>query len=185
MQIVLRLALPVSVIVALGLASAACTKQSDSGAEGTASVNTQINTQPAAAREASPSVKIWKTLSLVEQNTKTIPADVKALLGQKVKVAGFAIVNELEAPDKLAEFLLTPISGGCVHVPPPPPNYVVHVRMKDGKTAEMSMGPLEVEGVLSLPKKEKDREFYSFELVADAVEKFKPQPRATPAAANE
>jgi len=59
-------------------------------------------------------------------------------------------------------------------VPPPPPNYIVHVVMKGGKKAQMFMGPIEVEGTLRLPPKSKDREYFSFEMDGESVEKFQP-----------
>jgi uncharacterized protein len=32
----------------------------------------------------------------------------------------------------LSEFFLVPYFGACIHVPPPPPNQIVYVRMRAG-----------------------------------------------------
>ena len=49
-------------------------------------------------------------------------------MGKSVKIPGFAV--PLEGDDGfeyVKEFLLVPTFGACIHVPPPPPNQVIHV----------------------------------------------------------
>jgi len=58
-----------------------------------------------------------------------------------------------------------------MHVPPPPPNYVVHVSMAGGKKVKIPMGAVEVKGKLSLSKSDKSK-FYSFELAGQSMEDF-------------
>lgn len=151
---------------------AGCTKKSDSQ-----QVNSTTDGATAATTRvrppAPPSVEIWRTLSKLDPAAKKPPEDVTALVGKTVKVAGFVIANEYDAADELTEFLITPVSGGCVHVPPPPPNYIMHIKMAAGKKAKMFMGPVEVEGTLALPKKAKDRDAFSFEMEAQTVNEFK------------
>ena len=161
-------------IVFISAFAAACSKK-EAAPPTPNPTSTQSLSGSGAPREAAPSVKIWKTLALSDPKATKTPEEVKPLLGKKQKIAGFAIVNEFDSPDTMSEFMITPISGGCVHVPPPPPNYVVHVKMKGGQKAQMYYGPIEVEGVLSLPKVAKDREFYSYEMVGESVERFAPK----------
>ena len=54
---------------------------------------------------------------------------VESLNGKQVKIPGFVVPLEGE-DDKLTEFLLVPYFGACIHVPPPPPNQIVHVTFK-------------------------------------------------------
>ncbi|UJF18614.1 DUF3299 domain-containing protein [Vibrio sp. SS-MA-C1-2] len=53
------------------------------------------------------------------------------LNGSEVKIPGFVI--PLEGDDKvITEFLLVPYFGACIHVPPPPPNQIIYVKMEKG-----------------------------------------------------
>jgi hypothetical protein len=52
--------------------------------------------------------------------------------GQRVTIPGFVVPLERGADGLLTEFLLVPYFGACIHVPPPPPNQIVYVRMPAG-----------------------------------------------------
>lgn len=56
------------------------------------------------------------------------------LAGRMVKLPGFVIPIEHEG-DKISEFLLVPYHGACIHVPAPPANQIVYVRVPGGTTA--------------------------------------------------
>ncbi len=53
------------------------------------------------------------------------------LNGQVVRMPGYVVPLEY-AGSKVTEFLLVPFVGACIHVPPPPPNQIVHVKASDG-----------------------------------------------------
>ncbi len=46
--------------------------------------------------------------------------------GVDVHIAGFVVPLDFSKGD-VREFLLVPYYGACIHVPPPPPNQVIHV----------------------------------------------------------
>ncbi len=69
------------------------------------------------------------------------------------------------------EFLLVPSPQACIHVPPPPPNQMVYVKMKKG--TDVAMGPIWVYGTLNLVTKKSMYGDASFELIGDAVEPYK------------
>jgi len=50
---------------------------------------------------------------------------------QFIRMPGYVLPLEY-AGSKVTEFLLVPFVGACIHVPPPPPNQIVHVKVKDG-----------------------------------------------------
>ncbi|TVQ84994.1 MAG: DUF3299 domain-containing protein [Chromatiaceae bacterium] len=52
---------------------------------------------------------------------------VEVLDGRRVRLPGFVVPLELDATE-IAEFLLVPYFGACIHVPPPPANQTVLVR---------------------------------------------------------
>lgn len=37
-----------------------------------------------------------------------------------------------DAADRVTEFLLVPYPGACIHVPAPPPNQIIHVKVAPG-----------------------------------------------------
>ena len=99
-------------------------------------------------------------------------AEIANLLGKEMDLAGFIIVNEMNS-DELTDFLVTPISGGCIHVPPPPPNYVVKVVMEKEAHAKYVPGPILMKGRLQLPKDQKDRKYYTLEFIARQMGPFR------------
>ncbi|MFP3457944.1 DUF3299 domain-containing protein, partial [Psychrobacter sp. SIMBA_152] len=56
---------------------------------------------------------------------------VEALDGKKVRIPGYVVQLEGDA-DNVTEFLLVPYFGACIHVPPPPPNQIIHVEYAEG-----------------------------------------------------
>ena len=52
---------------------------------------------------------------------------VEALDGVRVRIPGYVLPFEYSASGNIAEFLLVPYFGACIHTPPPPPNQIVYV----------------------------------------------------------
>jgi len=50
--------------------------------------------------------------------------------GKLVKIPGFVVPLDTDKKGRLVDFLLVPYFGACIHVPPPPPNQIVYVKMK-------------------------------------------------------
>ena len=123
------------------------------------------------SRPTPPSIQIWETISEMKPGETKIPKAIEDLLGKKTEIGGFMILNEA-AGEQVKEFLLTPISGGCVHVPPPPPNYIVHVLMPEGTNIRFTYGPVLVTGILQQPEKKEDRKYYLLELKGIEVGPF-------------
>ena len=59
-------------------------------------------------------------------------AVVKELDGQNIRMAGYLLPLEIN-DGKVTQFLLVPYVGACIHVPPPPPNQIVHVKVGQSK----------------------------------------------------
>lgn len=58
------------------------------------------------------------------------------LYKKPLEINGYIIANE-NIDQKISEFLLTQVPGGCVHVPLPPPERMIHVKMVEGKTSDI------------------------------------------------
>ncbi len=69
--------------------------------------------------------------------------------GQKVRIPGFLVPVEFSAPLVATEFLLVPVAGACIHMPPPPANQIVRVSYPEGYKVETVQYPVWVEGVIS------------------------------------
>ncbi|MGZ6469112.1 MAG: DUF3299 domain-containing protein, partial [Bdellovibrionota bacterium] len=107
----------------------------------------------------------------MKPKTKKLPASISELLNKDQPVAGYMIPNDTGAMGEVGEFLLTPIAGGCVHVPAPPPNYVVHVKLAGAKKTKLSWNLVEAVGRLTVATG-KDKEMYGYELEANDVHAF-------------
>lgn len=78
----------------------------------------------------------WKNLRELDLKSGKPSAKLKALDGKNVKIAGFMVPLE-DNSESVLEFLLVPYPQACIHVPAPPPNQIVHVKMAGGKRANM------------------------------------------------
>ena len=82
---------------------------------------------------------------------------VEELNGQQVRIPGYLL--PLETSDtKVTEFLMVPYIGACIHVPPPPPNQIVHVKIvqKGGYRVKTMYEPVWVSGEISVKSMVKD-----------------------------
>ena len=84
-----------------------------------------------AQSEKVPSV-MWEDLQQLDIGTGKAPASLKKLDGAVVRVPGYIIPLE-DSEESVSEFLLVPYPLACIHVPAPPPNLIVHVKMDKGK----------------------------------------------------
>ncbi len=95
----------------------------------------------------------WETLKTLDVDPKTkspvAKGDLKKILGKEITMKGFMMPLDYDSK-AVVEFLFMPYIPACMHVPPPPPNQLVLVKMKKGTTVTPSMYPIEVTGKLSL-----------------------------------
>ena len=97
----------------------------------------------------------WKTMAALNYRTGEMPATLKKLNGVQVRIPGFMVPLE-DTETRVTEFLLVPYFGACIHVPPPPPNQMVHVLMERNQKVDVNMfdpiwliGKLKIENVES------------------------------------
>ena len=84
---------------------------------------------------------------IMERTREIQTAVVKELDGQDVRMPGYLLPLEI-TDGKVTEFLLVPYVGACIHVPPPPPNQIVHVKLdpEDGLKSGNLIDPVWVIG---------------------------------------
>ena len=74
----------------------------------------------------------------------------KSLDGATVRLPGFIIPLDARRDGVVDEFLLVPYFGACIHVPPPPPNQLVYVRMARRTTLQSPYDAYWITGKLHL-----------------------------------
>lgn len=112
----------------------------------------------------------WRLLGEMDYISGNSSSELKALNGKAVKIPGFMVPLE-DNQKAIVEFLLVPSPQACIHVPPPPPNQMVYVKMKRG--TEAAIGPIWVYGTLNLVTKKSMYGDASFELIGEAVEPYR------------
>jgi uncharacterized protein len=93
---------------------------------------------------------------------------VDALDGKLVSIAGYVVPLGFDAT-KVKEFLLVPYFGACIHVPPPPPNQIVLVRLTLPAELELSMEPVVVTGVMRVAKSSTSLADAGYQITANGV----------------
>lgn len=105
-----------------------------------------------AAGKSSPAPGLlWQTMRGLNFRTGEMTPELGQLINGEARVPGYMVPLE----DNLfaaTEFLLVPYPGACIHVPPPPPNQLVHVTMDGGKTTELRSlyEPVWVQGIVRI-----------------------------------
>ena len=93
----------------------------------------------------------WRELRKLNVKTGEMPMSLKKLLGKPIKIPGYAVpIEGDEGFDLVSEFLLVPVFGMCIHVPPPPPNQVILVKMKEPVPFELLLDAIWIFGVLEV-----------------------------------
>lgn len=112
----------------------------------------------------------WRMLGKMDYVSGASTVELRALNTKLVKIPGFMVPLE-DTQKSVTEFLLVPSPQACIHVPAPPPNQMVYVKMKKG--AEVAFGPIWVYGTLNLVTQKSMYGEASFELIGDSIEPYK------------
>jgi uncharacterized protein len=112
----------------------------------------------------------WSTLKTLNSSQPNSPA--QALNNTKVSIPGFMVPLEDDA-DQVTEFILVPFAGACIHVPPPPPNQMVYVKLTRQQKVKMSFtDPIMVTGTLHVTTVQSPYGDISFNMDADTVQPY-------------
>lgn len=91
----------------------------------------------------------WATLRGLDTESRNMTPELKKIDGTVVEIPGFMVPLE-DDTSKVSEFLLVPSPQACIHVPPPPPNQMVHVKMASGRSTNMAFGPIWLVGKMQI-----------------------------------
>ncbi len=113
----------------------------------------------------------WQTLQTLDF---TIPQERQKtaalqLAGKLVSIPGFMVPLEDDL-EQVTEFLLVPYAGACIHVPPPPPNQIVYVKMdKSTKVHVTFTDPILVTGILKISTVQSPYGAVSYDLSGESI----------------
>ncbi len=124
-----------------------------------------------ASEGQSPVSLDWTTLGKLDYQRGDVPREINQIFGKTVRLKGFMVPVE-DSQSSVTEFLLVPNALMCVHVPPPPPNYIVHVRMKPGVNIDVAHVAITVDGTLSVTKVKGGLFAASYEMQGDSVKRI-------------
>lgn len=85
-------------------------------------------------------------------STKVIPE----FNNKHLRLPGFVVPLEFDDDQTITEFFLVPYFGACIHVPPPPPNQIIHVEFPKGFKINALYDPFWITGVLKTTLVEND-----------------------------
>ena len=111
-------------------------------------------------------------MSAPARTSATPPSVVESLGGKRVHIGGYVVPLNFDST-RVTDFLLVPFVGACIHVPPPPANQIIYVKVEKGFDVQGTFDPVWVTGTLKVTP--------TFTGLADAgysleAEKVEPRP---------
>ena len=88
------------------------------------------------------------------------------------KVPGFVVPVEFDEDNILKEFFLVPYFGACFHMPPPPPNQIIHVTSVLGVKIENVYDPVWILGKLMTEVKSNDIAKAAYSMQLHSLQKY-------------
>ena len=70
------------------------------------------------------------------------------LVDKRIMIPGFIVPTAYSEDRRVTEFFLVPFFGACLHLPPPPPNQIIHVSYQPGVPLENFYDAHVVHGLL-------------------------------------
>jgi len=119
--------------------------------------------------EADSVIVDWRMLASLDYRTGSVGEPLLPYVDREVMIPGFIVPLE-DFAEEVSEFLLVPYVGACVHTPAPPPNQLVHVRMKGGEKVPAPLWePVWVHGTLRVENTQSIYGSSSFFIPGDSV----------------
>ena len=88
---------------------------------------------------------------------------------KRVRIPGFIVPLEFSDDLVVSEFFLVPYYGACIHVPPPPPNQIIHVKAAKGVKLDALYTPFWVLGTLHNESVKNDMAHAAYSLSAKEI----------------
>jgi hypothetical protein len=92
--------------------------------------------------------------------------------GRAVRIPGFIVPLEFDGEQIITEFFLVPYFGACLHMPPPAPNQIIHVKHEEGLELEALYYPFWISGVLTASLVDNDIATAAYAIEMDSYEAY-------------
>lgn len=92
--------------------------------------------------------------------------------GQRLRIPGFVVPLEFDDEQNISEFFLVPFFGACIHVPPPPPNQIIHAHFEPGFQIDNLYDPVWISGVVRTELIENDVAQSAYAMSIDTIEPY-------------
>ena len=113
----------------------------------------------------------WNTMRGLDHQTGQMSAELAKLNNQSVMIPGFIVPLDDDAAT-YSEFLLVPDVQACIHVPPPPPNQMVLVKMASGDAPKRSQRPIWIRGTLQIVSTNSSFGTVAYKMYGDDAEEW-------------
>lgn len=98
---------------------------------------------------------------------------VPTLKDKAIRIPGFIVPMEMNDDNQVTEFFLVPYFGACVHYPPPPPNQIIYVRMKQAVEHEkLYSDAFWLKGILKTSGKISDIAASAYSMEGESIELY-------------
>ena len=130
---------------------------------------------PADGNDPSPPLEegAWMSLKRRQPGGGTPPMVVAELDSKRVRIGGYVVPLDFNTTS-ITEFLLVPFVGACIHVPPPPANQIIYVKIERGFGLVGTFDPVKVTGTLKTETAFTGLADAGYSIDAEAVELLNP-----------
>ena len=105
----------------------------------------------------------WQTLAEYDLKKKVLGKNLSKVINKNVSITGFIIPLDY-SQKSISEFLLVPFVPACMHVPPPPENMIVNVKLDKKNAIKPGYYPFRVVGKLKLERAPKAKEEFFYQM---------------------
>jgi hypothetical protein len=122
-----------------------------------------------------------KLNNTIDTNSSSLTAYEKVLISTNIiealdevtiRIPGFVVPLEINESQVITQFFIVPYFGACLHLPPPPPNQIIHVAIDQGIKINDLYEPVWVTGKLSTSLTENDMATSAYSMTLYAIERY-------------
>ena len=99
-------------------------------------------------------------------------ATVAGVNNTKIRLAGYVVPVEQTDDGQMTEFFFVPYFGACIHVPPPPPNNIVYVKMAKPIAAADMFNAYWLEGTIKTERLSNDIAATAYVMTGDTLKLY-------------